>query len=90
MLVVLNKLILWTVKLWNQMVFTNFDPLNTAIVNILSTSGSLLLQWFRRYSYVVSITFNKKGVVIFRVFAVERDFGTHPKLSLGVIFPYNS
>ena len=29
----------------------------------------------------------KRGVVIFRMFAAEREFGTHPKLFLGVILP---
>ena len=29
----------------------------------------------------------KRGVVIFRVFTEDREFGTHPKLFLGVIIP---
>ena len=32
----------------------------------------------------------KRGMVIFGVFAADREFGTHPKLFLGVILPYNS
>ena len=32
----------------------------------------------------------KRDMAIFRVFAPDRDFGTHPKLPLGVILLYNS
>ena len=32
----------------------------------------------------------KKGVVIYEVFAADKEFGTHPKLFLVVILPYNS
>ena len=49
-----------------------------------------LLQRFRRYSYVRSSTSNKKGMVIFGLFAEESDFGTCPKLFLEAILAYNS
>ena len=32
----------------------------------------------------------KMGVIIFGVFTADRDFGTHPKLLLAVVLPYNS
>ena len=57
------------------------DPLNMAILNILSTIGSLQLQCFRRYSEMSS---NKRGVVNLGHFAPDRAFGTYHMLFLGV------
>ena len=40
--------------------------------------------------YVECSTSNENDVVIFGVFAENREFGTHLKLFLGVVLPYNS
>ena len=58
------------------------DPLNMAILNLLSTIGSLQLQCFRRYS---EMAFYKKGVVNLGHFAPDRAFGTNHRLFLGVM-----
>ena len=57
------------------------DPLNMAILNILSTIGSLQLQCFSRYSEMSS---DKRGVVNLGHFTPDRAFGTYDKLFLGV------
>ena len=62
--------------------FTFFiDPLIMAILDILSTIGSLQLQCFRRYSEMSS---DKRGVVNLGHFALDKAFGTYHMLFLGV------
>ena len=72
----------WAVKLWNQIVFINFDPLNMVILNI-SASQKICSSNGLEDTAMLGVTLPMKmSVIIFGVFEVDKNFGTHPKLFL--------